>query len=115
MKNYVESSEIVTITSPAAGTTSGKGVLIGTFLFGVATTTTTVGQECAILVEGVVELAKTSALEINIGDKLWWDDNNGVVFKTGAGNVQVGVAVSYAANPSATVWVLMRPVPALAG
>ena len=55
--------------------------------------------------EGVWELPKTSALAINVGDRVYWDAANKVVNKTSAAQQCVGVAVSAAANPSATVTV----------
>ena len=61
----------------------------------------------AFATEGVWELAKTSALAIAVGDKLYWDAANKVVNKTDTG-LFVGVAVSTAANPSATVRVRLN-------
>jgi predicted RecA/RadA family phage recombinase len=55
-----------------------------------------------ILTEGVVEIGKTSALQIDVGDRLFWDGTNKVVNKTATAQVCVGVAVSAAANPSGT-------------
>jgi predicted RecA/RadA family phage recombinase len=56
----------------------------------------------------VVEIGKTSALAISVGDRLFWDDTNKVVNKTTTAQQQVGVAVAAAANPSATVKMLIR-------
>ena len=55
------------------------------------------------MTEGVVEVPKTSALQIDVGDRLFWDATNKVVNKTATAQVCVGVAVSAAANPSGTV------------
>ena len=52
---------------------------------------------------GVVEIAKTSALAISVGDVLYWDATNSVVNKTTSSQRAVGVAVEGASNPSATV------------
>jgi predicted RecA/RadA family phage recombinase len=81
---------------------SGRGVLIGT-LFGIAQHDAAAGADAELLTEGVVEIAKTSALQIDVGDRLFWDGANKVVNKTATAQVCVGVAVSAAANPSATV------------
>ena len=91
---------------PTGGVTSGVGVLIGQ-LFGVALQTAAEGESFELGVEGVFTLAKTSALQIDIGDALYWDDTNKVVNKTSAAQKEVGYAVSAAANPSATVDVLL--------
>lgn len=58
---------------------------------------------------GVVTIAKTSALAISIGDRLFWDAANSVVNKTTTAQQQVGIAVSAAVNPSSTVQMLMMP------
>ena len=79
-------------------------MLIGT-LFGIAHADAAEGTEAEILTEGVVEVAKTSALQIDVGDRLFWDATNKVVNKTTASQECIGVAVSAAANPSATVLV----------
>lgn len=102
MKTYVQPGHTLTITAPAGGVTSGQGVLIGT-LFGIAHADAAEGAEAELLTEGVVEVAKTSALQIDVGDRLFWDATNKVVNKTATAQVCVGVAVSAAANPSATV------------
>ena len=108
MENFRQPGDIISIVAPTGGVTSGVGVLIVS-LFGVATTTTTVGLPAEIVVEGVVEIAKTSALAIAVGDRLYWDDTAKVVNKTATAQVMVGVAVSAAANPSPTVWMKLTP------
>ena len=102
MKTYIQPGHTLTITAPAGGVTSGQGVLIGT-LFGIAQADAAEGTDAEILTEGVVEIGKTSALAIDVGDRLFWDATNKVVNKTATAQVCVGVAVSAAANPSATV------------
>jgi predicted RecA/RadA family phage recombinase len=102
MKTYVQSGKVMTVTAPAGGVLSGQGVLMGG-LFGVAQFDAVENAEVEILTEGVVEIAKTAALAIDVGDRLFWDDTNTVVNKTVTAQQQVGVAVEAAANPSATV------------
>jgi predicted RecA/RadA family phage recombinase len=102
MKTYVQPEKSLTVTAPAGGVLSGQGVLIGT-LFGIAQYDAVEGAELEILTEGVVEIPKTSALQIDVGDRLFWDATNKVVNKTATAQVCVGVAVSAAANPSASV------------
>ena len=100
--NYIQPGQVITVAAPAGGVLSGDGVLIGT-LFGIAQYDAVEGADVEILTEGVVEIAKTSALQIGIGDRLFWDATNKVVNKTATAQVCVGVAVSAAPNPSATV------------
>jgi predicted RecA/RadA family phage recombinase len=102
LKTYIQPSHTLTVTTPAGGVVSGQGVLIGT-LFGIAQVDAVEGAEVEILTEGVVEIPKTSALQIDIGDRLFWDATNKVVNKTATAQICVGIAVSAAANPSGTV------------
>ena len=100
--NFVQPGKHITVTAPTGGAVSGEGVLIGT-LFGVAQYDAVEGAEVEILTEGVVDIGKTSALQIDVGDRLFWDGTNKVVNKTAAAQVCVGVAVSAVVNPSGTV------------
>lgn len=106
MKNFVQCGETLTLT-PSADVDSGVGYLFGTALFGVAKTDVTSGTAGAFLTEGVVEIAKTSALAISVGDRLFWDSTNSVVNKTSTAQQCVGIAVEAAANPSSTVKMLL--------
>ena len=102
MQNYIAPGKSITVTAPTGGVMSGDGVLIGT-LFGIAQYDAAEGAEVEILTEGVVEIGKTSALAIAVGDRLFWDGTNKVVNKTATAQICVGVAVSTTANPSDTV------------
>ena len=106
-KTYIQPGHTLTVAAPTGGVLSGQGVLIGT-LFGIAQHDAVEGAELEILTQGVVEIGKTSALAIGVGDRLFWDDTNKVVNKTTTAQQQVGVAVAAAANPSATVKMLIR-------
>ena len=102
MKNFVQKGDTLTLT-PAAAVASGVGYLFGAGLFGVATTDVASGTAGAFQTEGVVEIGKTSALAIAVGDRVFWDATNKVVNKTTTAQLCVGVAVEAAVNPSATV------------
>ena len=104
MKTYIKEGATLTLT-PAADVASGVGYLFGAGLFGVAQNTVASGSAGEFLTEGVVTIGKTSALAIAVGDRLFWDATNKVVNKTTASQECIGVAVSAAANPSATVLV----------
>lgn len=102
MKNFVQEGETLTLT-PTADVASGVGYLFGASLFGVATNNVAANAPGEFLTEGVVEIAKTSALAISVGDRLYWDAANKVVNKTATAQQCVGIAVAAAANPSSTV------------
>lgn len=101
MRNYIQDGNVLTLPAPA-DVLSGAGALIGS-IFGVAQTDGLNGVDTPFLVTGVVDLPKTNALAIAIGDKVYWDNTAKVVNKTVSGNTLVGVATTAAANPSSTV------------
>lgn len=109
MRNLFKAGVTLTLT-PAVATASGVGVLIGS-LFGVAVNDVDANTDGEFLTEGVVELPKTSALAVTVGQRLFWDATNRVVNATASGQMCIGVAASAAANPSATVLVKLGPVP----
>lgn len=102
MKTFVQHGDVLTLT-PSAAVASGVGFLFGTGLFGVATRDVAISTPGEFLTEGVVTIAKTSALAISTGDRLYWDSTNKVVNKTSTAQQCVGIAVADAVNPSATV------------
>ena len=102
MKNFIQSGRSVTVTAPGGGVTSGVGVLIGN-LFGVAQFDAAAGEEVEILTQDVVEIAKTSALAISVGDRLFWDDTNKVVNKTATAQVCIWSNVSSVRPDSSTI------------
>lgn len=102
MKNFIQNGDTLTLT-PGAAVASGVGYLFGTGLFGVATNDVAISTPGEFRTEGVVDIAKTSALAISTGDRLYWDVTNKVVNKTSTAQQCVGIAVADAANPSSTV------------
>jgi predicted RecA/RadA family phage recombinase len=106
MKNFIQTGDVLDL-APGADVASGVGYLFGTALFGVATTDVVSGATGAFAVTGVVDIAKTSALAISVGDRVFWDATNKVVNKTSTAQQCVGIAVAAAANPSSTVKVLL--------
>lgn len=100
--NFNQPGDTLTLT-PTAPVANGAGFLFGAGLFGVALTAVASGTPGPFRTEGVVTLPKTSALAIDVGDRVFWVPGSGVVNKTAAGQVCIGVAVEAAANPSATV------------
>ncbi|MBF0246826.1 MAG: DUF2190 family protein [Alphaproteobacteria bacterium] len=106
MKNYIQSGDTLTLSAPY-DVTGGGGLKVGS-IFAVAAADALTGAEVEGVTKGVFELPKTSALAISIGDKLYWDDAAKEVNKTATGNTLIGVAVTAAANPSATVQVRLN-------
>lgn len=101
MKNYVQPGHVLTIPSPAV-VASGQVVISGAII-GIAAGDAESAAPVDVAVGGVYELPKVSALAISIGDILYFDAATKLVNKTSSGNTKIGVAVSAAANPSASV------------
>ncbi len=101
MKNYIQTGDNLTLPAPY-DVDSGDGALVGS-IFGVAAGDAATGEDVDLVTRGVFELPKTSALAISVGDKLYWDNTAKLVNKTSTDNTLIGVAVSAAVNPSATV------------
>jgi predicted RecA/RadA family phage recombinase len=102
MINYYQKGDVLDLT-PAAAVAKGEGYLFGAALFGVAVDAVAISTEGRFVTEGVVDIAKTSALAIAVGDRLYWDATNKCVNKTATAQQHVGIAVAAAANPSSTV------------
>lgn len=79
--------------APTANVASGVGHMFGAGLFGVALTNAVNAVASSFITEGVVTIAKTDALAIAVGDRVFWDATNKVVNKTAAAQVCVGVCV----------------------
>lgn len=111
MAAYIQDGDTLNL-APTADVASGTGHLFGAALFGVALTNAKSGVASSFKTTGVLPLAKTSALAIAVGDRVFWDSTNKVVNKTSTAQQQVGIAVAAAANPSSTVLVkLVSAVP----
>lgn len=102
MNNFRQIGVVLDL-DPGATVAAGTGHLFGAALFGVAAVDAVSGTASSFVTEGVVTIAKTSALAISVGDRLFWDTTNSVVNKTTTAQECVGVAVEAAANPSSTV------------
>lgn len=102
MNTYVQRGYTLSLV-PGADVASGVGYLFGTGLFGVALADVANGVVGSFLVDGVVNIGKTSALAIAVGDRVFWDATNKVVNKTTTAQQCVGIAVEAAGNPSSTV------------
>lgn len=113
MQGFVQPGDVLDL-DPGATVAAGVGHLFGS-MFGVAAVDAVSGTASSFVTGGVVDIAKTSALEISVGDALYWDASSKVVNKTSAAQAFVGIAIAAAANPSATVKMLLRGTPADVG
>lgn len=108
MNNYLQPGDILSLTAPAGGVTSGTPVQIGQLLCvpvaDAAATETFQGQ-----VRGVFTLSKTSAQAWTEGALVYWDDTASEVTTVPDGNLPIGHAAAAAANPSSTGSVRIDP------
>lgn len=91
----------------AAGITSGQGMQVGAFLFGVAQTSAPQNTVVACDLVGEYALAKEPALAIAQGAKVYWDNTNRRCTTTAAGNITIGIATAAALAADLTVQVLV--------
>jgi predicted RecA/RadA family phage recombinase len=102
MKNYIQNGDMITVTAPVGGVTSGQGLLVGS-MFGVIATTAPEGEAVEIATTGVFDLPKDAATVIDQGDHVAWDDTPKEVAQPGVGLYPVGIAVMAAGNGTTTV------------
>ena len=106
--NFSHPGDVVPLTAPAGGVTSGTPVQVGQLLSipvaDAAATETFQGQ-----VRGVFTLPKTSAQAWTEGTLVYWDDGASEVTTVADGNLPIGHATAAAANPSSTGSVRLDP------
>ena len=99
----------------ASGVTSGQGMQVGSFLFGIAQKNGAQNELVAVAFNGVYRVSKEPSLAISRGAKLWWDNTNRRLTTTATGNIAVGIALANAAAADADVVALIGArVPAVA-
>lgn len=106
MRNFVQPGDNLTVTAAAAAS-SGDGVKLGN-LFGIASGDAAIGGPLVLVTTGVFELPKVSTDELAVGDAVYFRTSDGAVTGTASGNSKIGVAVSAAGNPSASVRVRLN-------
>lgn len=92
MENFSQEGEVITLTAPAGGVTTGVPVLIGSLVV-VPTVTAAEAAKFSALVTGVVSYTKTGSQAWTEGAKVYWDASPGEFTTTSSGNTLCGVAV----------------------
>lgn len=105
MKNFVQKGEVVDVTGPAGGLTSGAPHVFGV-LPGVAVGDIAVGTKGAVATRGVFNLSVTGANNtgnsaVVFGDRIYMD--SGVLNKDNVDGVAFGVALGAVAAGATTV------------
>lgn len=110
MKNFIQDGNVLTVTAPAGGVTSGDAVAI-TSLFGVAAFDAIAGAAVEVAVAGVFELPKVATDVIAVGDTLYWDVGEAALSNSQSttGELQVGYATKAAGNGVTLVQIKLTP------
>lgn len=96
MKNYIQKGDVLDVLL-AADTLSGDTVVVG-MLVGIAQTDGKSGETIAVLLVGVVEVAKTTGQSWALGAKLYFDSTTSKYTTTVGTNTLVGNVALAAAS-----------------
>jgi predicted RecA/RadA family phage recombinase len=99
MKYFSQEGEVLDLTTPVGGVTSGNGYQVGQ-IFGVACKSITAAEQVAdatikfpALVRGVAQLTKVGSQAWTEGELIYWDDGNARCTSVPTGNRLIGAAV----------------------
>ena len=104
MKTFIQPGNIISVTAPASGITSGDGIIVGS-LFGIAARDALEDESVEIAITGVYGLPKDSGAVIALGDRVAWDDVEKHVTLPGVGLYPIGVATTAAGDGATAVTV----------
>lgn len=110
MKNYVSEGKTIKHKLDAAKS-AGQGTLVGQ-LFGVCVSDGAIGDEIALMVEGVYDMPAGSGDTYAVGAVVGYDEAGDVATAAGLGDKNVGVCVE--AKIAGTTSVRVKLVPTLA-
>lgn len=100
-QNFVQAGEVIEVTAPSGGYTSGKGVLVGSIV-GVALNTAAQNATCEVALCGVWTVDKAGSQAWSQGDKIYWDDTAKNFTTTSSGNTFAGYAFVAAQSADTT-------------
>ncbi|MBX6321994.1 MAG: DUF2190 family protein [Rhodospirillaceae bacterium] len=109
MKTFIQNGDVITVTAPTGGVSSGDGVIVGS-LFGVAAFTAAEGENVEIATTGVYELPKDPTAVIAAGAQVAWDTSAKQIDLPDTGFYPVGIAIEAAGNGITTVRVRLDGV-----
>lgn len=97
MQNYIQNGQVITVTTPAGGVTSGEGMIIGN-IFGIAAYAAAVGDPLELATTGIYQLPKATAAVLTVGARVAWDNTARNINAPGTGRFPVGIATEAAGN-----------------
>lgn len=108
--NFVREAGTVQVLAPH-NVVSGRIVVVGTNLYGVALANADSGANVALARGGSWTFAKPNAATTSgvAGDIVYWDNANSTVTKSATSNTKIGVALAAFGNTDTTVTVALNP------
>jgi predicted RecA/RadA family phage recombinase len=97
MKTFIQNRDVIAVTAPTGGVTSGDGVVVGA-LFGVAAFTAAEGETVEIATRGVYVLPKEPTAVITAGAQVAWDASAKHIDLPGTGLYPIGIATEATGN-----------------
>lgn len=98
---------VVTTTITAGGTVSAGDIYEGANGIGVYSTDAVSGDQVAVIVGGIVEIAKATGTAYTLLDQLYWDTTANNLTKTNT-DVPAGLAMLDAASGATTARILLN-------
>jgi len=109
MKTFIQNGDVITVTAPTGGVTTGDGVIVGS-MFGVAAFTAAEGEAVEIATRGVYVLPKEPTVVIAVGAQVAWNASAKQIDLPGTGLYPVGIAIEAAGNGTTIVAVRLDGV-----
>jgi predicted RecA/RadA family phage recombinase len=108
--NYVGPGELVTVVAPHA-VVSGRVVIVGTNLFGVAQANAASAANVALAIGGVFTLPKANAVSTSAlaGASAYWDNTNSQITLSATSNTKIGHHLAAVANTDTTATIRLSP------
>jgi predicted RecA/RadA family phage recombinase len=111
--NFLQPGNVLTLTAPAGGVTSGVGYVIGS-IFVIALADAIAGAPFEGQRQGTFSLPKhadVAGFDFAEGEAVFWDDTNKRLDKTGATFYPVGYVADAAATADTTCELVLAGVP----
>ena len=106
MKNFIQPGDVVTVTTPAGGVTSGQLVIVAAIV-GVAATTQLAGADVELATTGVFDLAKNPPDALTVGQVAKVATGSNIIAT--AGTLGIGWVLQAAGAGSTTARVKLVP------
>lgn len=107
MAQFISQGDRIEYT-PSSAKTAGDVVVLGGVV-GVVSSTIAANERSSLQIEGVFDFPKQSGVALTAGAKAYWDNTNGYINATSAGNTYAGVVALDAASGATVVRLKLSP------